>query len=118
MLSSRFAGIPISSSVIDGRAVPRLPIRGERTPSAVTGSGGRLHFGTVADIKSERRPASNRNRWPDCVGIRSNAVARLAALRRLCGDQRARGRRLLRSRRRSGRRHVSFVDSREPRQEQ
>ena len=24
----------------------------------------------VADIKSERRPASNRNRWPDCVGIR------------------------------------------------
>jgi hypothetical protein len=24
----------------------------------------------VADIKSERWPASNRNRWPDCVGIR------------------------------------------------
>jgi hypothetical protein len=33
MLSSRFAGIPISSSTIDGRAVPRLLIRGERTPS-------------------------------------------------------------------------------------
>ena len=28
---------------------------------AVTGSGGRLHFGMVADIKSERRPTSNRN---------------------------------------------------------
>jgi CheY-like chemotaxis protein len=26
----------------------------------------------VADIKSERWPASNRNRWPDCVGIRSS----------------------------------------------
>jgi hypothetical protein len=25
----------------------------------------------VADIKSERWPASNRNRWPDCVGIRT-----------------------------------------------
>jgi hypothetical protein len=25
----------------------------------------------VAGIKSERWPASNRNRWPDCVGIRS-----------------------------------------------
>jgi hypothetical protein len=24
----------------------------------------------VAGIKSERRPASIRNRWPDCVGIR------------------------------------------------
>src|SRR5271170_6993322 len=34
------------------------------------GSGGRLHFGMVADIKSERWPASNRNRWPDCVGSR------------------------------------------------
>jgi hypothetical protein len=36
----------------------------------VTGSGGRLHFGMVADIKSERRPTSNRNPRPDCVGIR------------------------------------------------
>src|ERR1700675_4898949 len=28
---------------------------------AVTGSGGRLHFGMVAGIKSERWPTSNRN---------------------------------------------------------
>jgi hypothetical protein len=38
---------------------------------AVTGSGGRLHFGMVAGIKSERWPTSNRNPWPDCVGIRN-----------------------------------------------
>ena len=31
LLSSRFAGIPISSSTIDGRGVPRLLIRGEQT---------------------------------------------------------------------------------------
>jgi hypothetical protein len=37
---------------------------------AVTGSGGRLHFGMVAGIKSERWPTSDRNPWPDCVGIR------------------------------------------------
>src|SRR5271157_1022087 len=38
---------------------------------AVTGSGGRLHFGMVAGIKSERWPTSNRNAWPECVGIRT-----------------------------------------------
>src|ERR1700679_3590487 len=38
---------------------------------AVTGSGGRLHFGMVAGIKSERWPTSNRNPWPDCLGIRT-----------------------------------------------
>jgi hypothetical protein len=65
MLSSRFAGIPISSSTIDGRGVPQVQNRGEQTIRAVTGSGGRLHFGMVADIKSERRPTSNRNPWPD-----------------------------------------------------
>src|SRR5947209_19580704 len=75
MLSSRFAGIPLSSSTIDGRALPRLLIRGEPTPGAVAGSGGRLHFGMVAGFKSERRPASNRNRWPDCIGIRSLSYA-------------------------------------------
>src|SRR5580658_8487058 len=37
---------------------------------AVTGSGGRLHFGMVAGIKSERWPTSNRNPRPDCLGIR------------------------------------------------
>ena len=37
----------------------------------MTGSGGRLHFGMVAGIKSERWPTSNRNPRPDCLGIRS-----------------------------------------------
>src|SRR6202522_93264 len=41
---------------------------------AVTGSGGRLHFGMVAGIKSERWPTSNRNPWPDCLGIRRVAL--------------------------------------------
>ena len=45
--------------------------RGEQTLTAVTGSGGRLHFGMVAGIKSERWPTSNRNPRPDCVGIRT-----------------------------------------------
>ena len=61
MLSSRFAGIPISSSTIDGPGLPQLANRGEQTTRAVTGSGGRLHFGMVAGIKSERWPTSNRN---------------------------------------------------------
>src|SRR6266853_551419 len=71
MLNSRFAGIPISSSTIDGPGVPQLMNRGEQTLRAVTGSGGRLHFGMVTGIKSERWPTSNRNPWPDCLGIRS-----------------------------------------------
>src|SRR5271157_3874 len=70
MLSSRFAGIPISSSTIDEAGVPQLLNRGELTLSAVTGPGGRLHFGMVAGIKSVRWPTSNRNPGPDCVGIR------------------------------------------------
>ncbi len=45
----------------DGPGVPQLLNHGEQTLRAVTGSGGRLHFGMVAGIKSERRPASNRN---------------------------------------------------------
>ena len=61
MLSSRFAGIPISSSIIDGSGVPQLLNRGEQTLTAVTGSGGRLHFGTVADIKSESPAGLRRN---------------------------------------------------------
>ena len=73
MLSSRFAGIPLSSSTIDGRAVPRLLICGEPTPGAVAGSGGRLHFGMVAGFKSERRPASNRK---SVAGLRRNSQAR------------------------------------------
>ena len=37
--------------------------------AGITPDGGRLQFGTVAGIKSESRPASNRNTWPECVGI-------------------------------------------------
>src|SRR5208282_5025751 len=85
MLSSRFAGIPISSSTIDGPGVPQLLNRGEQTMRAVTGSGGRLHFGMVAGIKSERWPTSNRNPWPDCVGIRKLRAATSKA--RLLRDQ-------------------------------
>jgi len=61
IVSSRFAGIPISSSVIDEQGVPRLLTRGEQTTrTELTGSGGRLHLGMVAGIKSEPWPASNR----------------------------------------------------------
>src|SRR5260370_2931399 len=93
MLNSRFAGIPISSSTIDGPGVPQLMNRGEQTLTAVTGSGGRLHFGMVAGIKSERWPTSNRNPWPDCLGIRSQrrdllASACLAGLAAHCGPLR------------------------------
>src|SRR5271170_6200795 len=45
---------------------------------AVTGSGGRLHFGMVAGIKSERWPTSNRNPRPDCLGIRNENSLREA----------------------------------------
>ncbi len=48
------------------------------TPKSVAGrwpasnrNGGRIHFGMVADIKSERWPASRRNTWPTSIGIRS-----------------------------------------------
>jgi 2-keto-4-pentenoate hydratase/2-oxohepta-3-ene-1,7-dioic acid hydratase in catechol pathway len=54
-----------------------LLIRREQTERAFNSSSGRLHFGTVAGIKSERRPTSNRNRWPDCVGIRRPIVQKL-----------------------------------------
>jgi hypothetical protein len=47
------------------------------TPKSVAGrwpasnrNGGRIHFGMVADIKSERWPASRRNTWPTSIGIR------------------------------------------------
>jgi transposase len=34
----------------------------------------------VAGFKSERWPASNRNRWPDCVGIRNDSDKYVASL--------------------------------------
>jgi hypothetical protein len=71
MLSSRFAGIPISSSTIDdGPGLPQL-LTAEQTLRAVTGSGGRDQIGMVAGIKSEWWPTSNRNSRPDCLGIRT-----------------------------------------------
>src|SRR5260370_37095073 len=76
--------------------------RGEQTLRAVTGSGGRLHFGMVAGIKSERWPTSNRNPWPDCVGIRiiigivgepliSPAILSEKSYRTACATDRSRG---------------------------
>ena len=61
MLSSRFAGIPISSSIIDGRGVPQLRNRGEQTvrPSPAQ----------VAGFKSEWWPGSNRNGGRLQIGI-------------------------------------------------
>src|SRR5277367_2970021 len=47
---------------------------------AVTGSGGRLHFGMVADIKSERWPTSNRNPRPDCLGIRTIVASNISSV--------------------------------------
>jgi hypothetical protein len=44
-------------------------------------NGGRIYFGTVADIKSERRPASRRNTWPASIGIRRATQARATELR-------------------------------------
>src|SRR3954454_7995547 len=49
--------------------MPWVLTRGERRRRNRL-QGGRLHLGTVADIKSERWPTSSRNRWPACVGIR------------------------------------------------
>ena len=57
--------------------------RGEQTLRTVTGSGGRLHFGMVAGIKSERWPTSNRNPWPDCLGIRTDRASGQRPLQRL-----------------------------------
>ena len=61
------------SSIIDGSGVPQLLNRGEQTLTAVTGSGGRLHFGMVAQ-ESNRNGGRHQigNPRPDCVGIRSS----------------------------------------------
>ena len=76
MVSSLFAGIPFSSSIIDESGVPKLLTCGEQTrEDQKPGSGGRLHLGMVAGIKSERWPASNRNPRPDCIGIRNQDEA-------------------------------------------
>src|SRR3712207_2056427 len=48
--------------------MPWVLTRGERRRRNRL-QGGRLHLGTVADIKSEWWPTSSRNRWPACVGI-------------------------------------------------
>src|SRR5271156_5899021 len=70
MLSSRFAGIPISSSTIDGRGLPQLLIRGERAPSAVPAQ--------VAGFISEWWPASNRNDGRLQIGIGGRIASEFA----------------------------------------
>ena len=65
----------------DGPGVPQLLNHGEQTLRVVTGSGGRLHFGMVAGIKSERRPTSNRKAWPDCLGIRTRPAPNVSNAR-------------------------------------
>ena len=69
MLSSRFAGIPISSSTIDGpRSAAVAEPRGANDQSrdrlrwpASFRNGGRHQIGTAADIKSESPAGLNRN---------------------------------------------------------
>src|SRR5208337_4839136 len=70
MLSSRFAGIPISSSIIDGRGVPQLRNRGEQTlrPSQAQ----------VAGFKSEWWPESNRNGGRLQIGIPGRIASEFA----------------------------------------
>src|SRR5271170_5551161 len=70
MLSSRFAGIPISSSTIDGPGLPQLLIRGERAPSAVPAQ--------VAGFISEWWPASNRNGGRLQIGIGGRIASEFA----------------------------------------
>jgi hypothetical protein len=69
MLSSRFAGIPISSSILDEAGMPQLLACGEQTlraenPAQVAGfisewrptsnrKSGRLHFGITVRIRSD-----------------------------------------------------------------
>jgi DNA (cytosine-5)-methyltransferase 1 len=62
MLSSRFAGIPVSSSLIDKAGVPQLLTCGEQTLRAENPA-------QVADFISEWRPASNRNGGRHQIGI-------------------------------------------------
>jgi hypothetical protein len=66
--------------LVDHRRAGTASVADSRGANAerLTGSGGRHQIGTVAGFRSERWPASNRNRWPDCVGIRKR---RLEALR-------------------------------------
>ena len=66
--------------LVDHRRAGSASVADSRGADAerLTGSGGRLHFGMVAGIKSERWPASNRNRWLDCVGIRNAPPSRLS----------------------------------------
>src|SRR5271170_4687056 len=70
MLSSRFAGIPISSSTIDGPGLPQLLIRGERAPSAVPAQ--------VAGFISEWWPASFRNGGRLQIGIGGRIASEFA----------------------------------------
>ena len=70
IVSSRLAGIPISSSIIDeeGR-VAVADLRGANEENRLTSSGGRLHLGMVAGLESVSPAGLRRNsqcaaHWP------------------------------------------------------
>jgi hypothetical protein len=69
MVSSLLAGIRFPSLINEGLMPEGLtqtktPNFSETRPE-IDRNGGRLHFGMVAGFKSERRPASRRNTWPE-----------------------------------------------------
>ena len=70
MLSSRFAGIPISSSIIDEAGVPQLLNRGEQTVRPCPAQ--------VAGFKSEWWPKSNRNGGRLQIGIPGRIASEFA----------------------------------------
>ena len=64
--------------------MPQLLICGEQTVRTETASGGRLHFGTAAGIKSEWWPGSNRNGGRDQIGIPGRIESEFAVSRMEC----------------------------------
>jgi putative transposase len=65
---------PVLLVDLDKAECPRADPRAADEKSPERPSGGRLQFGMVAGFISERRPTSNRNPRPDCVGIRMEAA--------------------------------------------
>jgi hypothetical protein len=73
MLSSRFAGIPISPSIIDEAGLPQLLACGEQTLRAENSA-------QVAGFISEWWPASNRNGGRLQIGISRRIESEFAGL--------------------------------------
>jgi hypothetical protein len=67
---------PVLLVDLDKAECPSADPRAADEKSPERPSGGRLQFGMVAGFISERRPTSNRNPRPDCVGIRIGMRAR------------------------------------------